>query len=202
MDSSEQLLRIIDDRVKKNMSPNIVYRTSVLVTSIIDNSKIKAIIPGFTTEYTFLNKTGETLVVGDSVIVESNGTNLNNGLVVHKFGASPVFEKGIESGTDYQKFADGTMICWKRITTALSIAVTVGSLFTNASTQTWTFPQEFIDTTNLVVSANAYGSGMSAGGVIIYGTSTANCTYRLYNSQSLATADDRIIMLQAIGKWK
>ena len=88
MDSSDQLLKIIDDRTKKNISPNIVYRTSMIVTSIIDDTKIKAVIPGYTTEYTFLNKTGENLFVGDNVIIESNGTNLNNGLVVYRFGAT------------------------------------------------------------------------------------------------------------------
>jgi hypothetical protein len=99
--TTEQFLKIISDRARKEISPNIVYRTSMLVTSVIDNSKIKAIIPGDTVEYTLLNKTGEVLSAGNSVVVESNGTNLNNGVVAYKFGATKIqiIDSGVVSIT-------------------------------------------------------------------------------------------------------
>lgn len=101
MGNTEQFLKIISDRAKKEMSPNIVYRTSMIVTSVIDNTKVKAIIPGYTTEYTLLNKTGEVLAVGNSIIVESNATNLNNGVVAYKFGATKlqIIDTGVVSIT-------------------------------------------------------------------------------------------------------
>lgn len=89
MGDAEKLVKIIDERVLKNIPQNIVYRTSMIVTSVTaDYSKASVQIPGDTSEYTLLNKTGIVLTVGDSVIVESTGTNLNNGLIVHKFGSN------------------------------------------------------------------------------------------------------------------
>jgi hypothetical protein len=199
MDSSDQLLKIIDDRTKKNISPNIVYRTSMIVTSIIDNTKIKAIIPGYTTEYTFLNKTGEILVVGDNVIVESNGTNLNNGLVTYKFGTSPIFEQAIESGADYIKYADGTMICWLK-TTVTSDWTTVyitGVLWQHNTT--WTFPQTFIDAPVVTCGRYQWGTGASWG----QSASTTTTTTNLRGLDGRTNASGTItIEAMAIGKWK
>jgi len=149
--TTEQFLKIISDRARKEISPNIVYRTSMLVTSVIDNSKIKAIIPGDTVEYTLLNKTGEVLSAGNSVVVESNGTNLNNGVVAYKFGNSVVFETIIEKGDDYIKYADGVLQCWgitNQQTTATQISST--GLYYNTTECSATFPVAFIS--NPVVS--------------------------------------------------
>jgi hypothetical protein len=89
MGDSENLLNIIDGRVLKNIPLNIVYRTSMIVTSVTeDYTRANVNIPGDAVQYSLLNKTGGILSSGDNVIVESTGTNLNNGLIVYKFGVT------------------------------------------------------------------------------------------------------------------
>jgi len=76
------------DRTLKALPQNIVYRTPMVVTNATDQTKINVQIAGDTAEYSLLNKSGDILAVGDSVIVESTGTNLNNGIISYKFGVS------------------------------------------------------------------------------------------------------------------
>ena len=76
------------DRTLKALPQNIVYRTPMVVTNATDQTKINVQIPGDSAEYSLLNKSGDILAVGDSVIVESTGTNLNNGIISYKFGVS------------------------------------------------------------------------------------------------------------------
>lgn len=92
----DNFLDIIKSRVLKALPQTIVYRTSMIVTTPIENnSKAKVMIPGDSAEYALINKTGDFLYSGDSVIVESTGTNLNNGLIVHKFGSNTSFTDAV-----------------------------------------------------------------------------------------------------------
>jgi len=108
-----------------------------------------------------------------------------------------------ESGSNYIKYADGTLHCWTRVNLATAIASGGGpTCFVNNTNLTWTFPIPFANTTNLVVTGSMYGANVTVGGVTSFGTSTSIYTYRLWCSSSLANADTRTIMLNAIGKWK
>jgi len=86
MNDLSSLLKTIDDRTKKNIPEDIVRRISMVVTSVVDDAKAKVKIIGYDSEYTLLNKSGFVLSSGDNVVVESASKDLNNGLIVFRFG--------------------------------------------------------------------------------------------------------------------
>lgn len=86
MNSSDELIKIIDSRIEKFFqNKNISIEYSGKVISVSGNyATVK--ISGYDTEFRFLNKTGEILNSGDSVYVKAIGGKLTNGIISYKFG--------------------------------------------------------------------------------------------------------------------
>jgi hypothetical protein len=138
--------------------------------------------------------------VGNSVVVESNGTNLNNGVVAYKFGNSVVFETIIEKGDDYIKYADGVLQCWgitNQQTTATQISST--GLYYNTTECSATFPVAFISNPVVSLTPNRPDSSGFRLGAHITGLSTTAVSGRSVSVSSASTVQLHYI---AIGKWK
>lgn len=86
MQESEELIKIIDSRIKKYFQMySISSKIPGEVISISGNSaNVK--IAGYDTNMNFINKSGESLSPGDSVYIEAIGGNLTNGVIQYKFG--------------------------------------------------------------------------------------------------------------------
>lgn len=86
MNESDELIKIIDSRIEKffqNKNISIEYPAEVISVS---GNYIEVKVVGYETNFKFLNKTGQTLNVGDSVYVKAIGGKLTNGIVSYKFG--------------------------------------------------------------------------------------------------------------------
>lgn len=115
-----------------------------------------------------------------------------------------IIETGSNANGTYIKFADGTLICRLRISTATQVvnnAVTNITGLYRSITKTWTLPATFIDTTG---SAAVEMSRSSDDGIETWGAvrdvSTIAVSYRLYANISSSTLGSQIF-LQAIGRW-
>lgn len=88
MTESETLLRLIQQEVRRCISNerNIVRKYPAVVTDVLSDGRIEVELYEGETPYLFLNKTGVSLVKGDSVFVEAVGNNLTNGFISEKFG--------------------------------------------------------------------------------------------------------------------
>lgn len=84
----EKLLFIIDERIKKIVnSMGFVVKYTGIVTSITnDNSQANVKIAGYDTEFTFLNKSGEFLAIGNGVKIETDSSGLSGGWISERFG--------------------------------------------------------------------------------------------------------------------
>ncbi len=87
MKDSKDLIDLIDSRIIKMLPQknNVVYKYAAKITSVYNNSQAKARIAGYDSEYTLLNKSGETLKVGDSVFIEAIGNNITGGFISERF---------------------------------------------------------------------------------------------------------------------
>ena len=86
MNDYKELLNVIDSR---NTVKEKVYLGKVTVVQS-DNKKANVVIAGENTSFTFLNKTGEVLSIGDSVYIRSYGDNITNGYIDLRLG-TPVW---------------------------------------------------------------------------------------------------------------
>lgn len=90
----QTFLNIIDNRIKKYIKENkLLKEYPAIVTSIPQdqdgtNKKYNVKLVGYSElndkEFTFVNKSHETLVVGDYVYVKTFGTDLNTGVISQK----------------------------------------------------------------------------------------------------------------------
>lgn len=87
---SEKLIKIIDERIEKKLSKsNFITKFTGIVTEVSgDNRNLKVKLAGTDTIFSFLNKTGEKVSVGEGVKIESIGGNLSAGFVSERFGKS------------------------------------------------------------------------------------------------------------------
>lgn len=92
---SEKLIKIIDERIEKKLAQtNFVTKyVGIVVDVSSDNATITVIIAGYDTHFTFPNKTGEVLSVGDGVKIECNNGQLTGGYISEKFGKSTILTR-------------------------------------------------------------------------------------------------------------
>ena len=88
---SEKLIKIIDERIEKKLAQTNFVGIVVGVSS--DNATITVTIAGYDTRFTFPNKTGEALSVGDGVKIECNNGQLTGGYISEKFGKSNILTR-------------------------------------------------------------------------------------------------------------
>lgn len=92
---SEKLIKIIDERIEKKLAQtNFVTKYVGIVVGVSsDNTTITVTIVGYDTRFTFPNKTGEALSVGDGVKIECNNGQLTGGYISEKFGKSNILTR-------------------------------------------------------------------------------------------------------------
>lgn len=132
-------LDIIDKRVKKFVNENkILKQYCGVITNFVEeenkalSSKYKVRLLGDKTEFTFLNKTGEKLEVGDYVYIQTVGNDLNTGVITYKTRESLnnvdyIIEEGVSGIWTYEKWASGKAVCWG----VRSVSVTINNLWQN-----------------------------------------------------------------------
>lgn len=109
-----------------------------------------------------------------------------------------VIERGSNANGEYVRFADGTQICWQRLTN-VPVTTAVGGLF-RSDAISWTFPASFVlGNTN---GATIFGRVGSINGISFnapYGArTTVMSDARAYASTSLSSTE---IYITAIGRW-
>ena len=126
MSDSQVLLDIIDARVKKIINENKLLKQycGVIDGYLLDgngnviHNKYQVRLLGDDTVFTFLNKSGEVLSVGDYVYVQTVGTDLNTGVIIYNTKENNVAVKvGIEYGVtddgwNYTKWSNGEIDFW------------------------------------------------------------------------------------------
>jgi len=83
----QDLIDLIDKRVVEAIKNNHISTNhwGNVVSVAADNKKASVTIVGYTTEFTLLNKTGETLYAGDRILIEAISGNLSNGIITVRF---------------------------------------------------------------------------------------------------------------------
>lgn len=86
----QTFLNIIDGRIKKYINDNKLLKQycGIITGNVQENlsKKYKVRLLGDDVEFVFLNKTGETLSIGDYVYIQTVGTDLNTGVIMYKTG--------------------------------------------------------------------------------------------------------------------
>lgn len=106
----------------------------------------------------------------------------------------PTGSGGIESGSNYIKFPEGTMIQWAKV----GVSAVGGA----SGSHVWTFPQEFYDTNYVVTATVATGTQVNTRSRVIassYNTTDITVYWRNEASGSSYTVNVACI---AIGRWK
>ena len=107
-------------------------------------------------------------------------------------------EYGSNSNGQYVKFADGTMICWRRHTvTDQAISSAYGAMYTG--TRGYSFPVAFTAVPTVTVGEAKYGSSASWGWVDVATASTF--TARFMDGFTRATGTSMTISWVAVGRW-
>ena len=164
----EKFLNIIESRTRKVIAENkflkqycgkiegLVYDSANKPIS----SKYKVRLLSDDTEFTFLNKTGEKLNVGDYVYIQTTGTDLNTGVIIYKTKESYnnvdyIVEEGKIAdetiGTwEYRKWNSGIAECWGYKAQSITITEKISdSLFySSTSFERSRYPIAFIETPN------------------------------------------------------
>ena len=99
---SEKLIKIIDERINKKLKESgFVSKYVGVVTKVsADNKTLFVKLVGDETEFSFLNKTGELVSVGDGVKIEIDSSGLSGGYVSERFGGAKkdnIFPEGLIS---------------------------------------------------------------------------------------------------------
>lgn len=110
-----------------------------------------------------------------------------------------IIESGSNANGNYIKYADGTMLCWRRITfTGIAFNSAWGSVYESASQSFGATPQTFISTPAIFTSVdNAAYAGVEG----IHNASTTSYgeaqLFRPVNGSATVALN-----ILAIGKWK
>lgn len=126
-----------------------------------------------------------------------NATNLNAIQSNIENAIGEIIESDSNSNGNYIKYSDGTMICWKNLTTEMAINAAYGNLYQNS--HVFDFPQQFIETPVGVCSMFQWGTGASWGCVVAITTTQITCRGIDAISRDVGTCKISYI---AIGKWK
>jgi len=120
------------------------------------------------------------------------------GTVVNASGVpdGAIVERGSNANGQYTRFADGTQICWHRVTASLAIDTGFLGGFRSAA-QSWSYAATFSAAPEVVVTPLALTamSGLTENGP---GTTSVNWSVAAVSSQ---TAANRIVSLFATGRW-
>lgn len=127
----QTFLNIIDGRIKKYINENKLLKqycgqitNFVLNDNKPLNTKYKVKLLGNEEyEFTFLNKTGENLMIDDYVYIQTVGTDLNTGVIIYKTKESFVpymedfiIEQGVSGLWNYEKWNSGKLILYRCVT--------------------------------------------------------------------------------------
>lgn len=208
-------LDIIDKRVKKFVNENkILKQYCGVITNFVEegnevlSSKYKVRLLGDETEFTFLNKTGEKLEVGDYVYIQTVGNDLNTGVITYKTRESLnnvdyIIEEGASGIWTYRKWASGKAECWGKRNLVGSFTQTVGNYFyyLDPAFSAIAYPFEFVVVPNEVVTYKAKGT--SGGWAYNVGENTESKTgnYRAMRWNQ-ATEDTVCLDYYVVGEWK
>jgi len=135
--------------------------------------------------------------VGIVGTVTNDMTNQNTDSVPSTPTVKNYIDGIVESGSDYVKYADGTLICYGRTTAS---TINYGSEYS----ETITLPESYTDR-NFIVLTSINSGGASWANVICRGGATSENTIKLIAGNYIvsgSTAKDIILSYVTIGKWK
>ena len=142
-----------------------------------------------------------TITINDIAKVQLEKGSVATDYVEHKEFESGIVESGNNSNGSYIKFADGTMICYGKITKTLIANMQLGPLYYADNTDVNTFPQAFISTPCITMSAETNSGGYGHFVYAINSTKNAITKYTVIRPASTISAS-YITSYTAIGRWK
>ena len=138
-----------------------------------------------------------SLEVNGKIKADNNGTMMD---LVSEINSIQAIDS---SGTGYIKYQDGTMICYSSVSGSIAIQSSWGSLYKSSDIDLGSFPQTFISTPRVIISAQTtsiiqYFVGVGESSPISTTKAGNVCLIRPTTSGSAQYVIDYI----AIGKWK
>lgn len=209
-------LDIIDKRVKKFVNENkILKQYCGVITNFVEegnkalSSKYKVRLLGDNTEFTFLNKTGEKLEVGDYVYIQTVGNDLNTGVITYKTRESLnnvdyIIEEGVSGIWTYEKWASGKAVCWGRqhITASMSQITDNTFYYLNKSFSATDYPFNFTGVPCEVVTYHAPDTHMGWAYSQEENTESRSGKYCAMRWNSVTSEADVYLDYYVVGKWK
>lgn len=111
--------------------------------------------------------------------------------------ASGVLERGSNANGEYAKYVDGTLICFRQWTAAITMGVYAAPI--NKGTATWTFPHGFQSGYPISVHAGGVDSGNTGWGSVGASLSPTSASFSYYSAAASNTST--LVQLLAIGRW-
>lgn len=112
-------------------------------------------------------------------------------------GSKITYDSGSNANGNYIKFADGTMICTKRVEYSGAINTATGALYESANINLGDFPQTFYAIPYVTLSTSIYGFCSGARSTSLGSVGLAN----ILRTTSLSSTTGYIDVI-AIGRWK
>lgn len=140
-------------------------------------------------------------VDGTTPLSASNMNKIENQLETNTNDIAGIIESGSNANGNWIKYADGTMICYKKVEiTGLNINSAWGSLYENSSSiSLGNFPQTFVDVPTITVDKTSGTGCWIQVNENITSSYAGDCYVVSATSRSGANINFEII---AIGRWK
>jgi hypothetical protein len=175
----------------------------------LDEQAVPTMTHGFSSEITDASlapmlvdcKSVGHITAGTTGIFKLHPTPLGTVSQSSGYPTGSIIERGVTSGVEYIRYADGTQICWATIDdTAGNWTTAHGSAFVRATPITMTFPKAFSAAPTVTANGRRGADGL-AFGVSIRDSSTTLATVTPYAFVSIASGNAKSVHITAAGRW-
>ena len=112
-----------------------------------------------------------------------------------------IIERGSNANGEFVKYADGTLVCYRRIIKSIAMTSASGSMFLGATTEDTSFPVAFAFAPEVKGFVND-GSGGSAGSFFYKTASTTTTSFgTAYFMSTTSKTSTLTYSYVAVGKW-
>lgn len=154
----------------------------------------------------YIIKAKQSSGVVANVVDDLNSTSTVDALSANQgrlLNEKTIYDSGNNANGSWIKYSDGTMICYRKVAYSTTFNSAFGSMFRNdTQIRSILFPQQFVSTNDLVVTASIESGDFIISSFIYDITTSSIDEIGLLRPAASATVRTGFITIIAIGRWK